>query len=100
MWQYRNALGNAMRQRRVPFLELRELTEEAYPSNEGWFGERDAIIPPQAVQRHREAYPQMEIYTYPAGHAFNRDIDGTHYDAPSAQLARQRTLAFFAKHIG
>jgi lysophospholipase L1-like esterase len=40
MLQYRNALGTAMRQRRVPFLELRELTEEAYPSNEGWFGER------------------------------------------------------------
>jgi len=64
------------------------------------FGERDASIPPEAVQRHRDAYPQMEIYTYPAGHAFNRDIDGTHHDAPSAQLARQRTLAFFAKHVG
>ena len=64
------------------------------------FGERDTSIPPQAVQRHREAYPQTEIYTYPAGHAFNRDIDGTHYDAPSARLARQRTLAFFAKHLG
>jgi len=64
------------------------------------FGERDASIPPEAVQRHRDAYPQTEIYTYPAGHAFNRDIDGTHYDAPSAQLARQRTLAFFAKHVG
>ena len=64
------------------------------------FGERDTSIPPGAVQRHRETYPQMEVYTYPAGHAFNRDIDGTHYDAPSAQLARKRTLAFFAKHIG
>ena len=64
------------------------------------FGERDSSIPPEAVQRHRDAYPQTEIYTYPAGHAFNRDIDGTHYDAPSAQLARQRTLAFFAKHVG
>ena len=40
MLQYRLALGTTMRQRRVPFLELRELTEEAYPSNEGWFGER------------------------------------------------------------
>jgi len=29
-----------MRQRGIPFLEIRELTEEAYPSNEGWFGER------------------------------------------------------------
>jgi len=64
------------------------------------FGERDSSIPPEGVQRHRDAYPQAEIYTYPAGHAFNRDIDGTHYDAPSAQLARQRTLAFFAKHVG
>lgn len=40
MLQYRLALGATMRQRGVPFLELRELTEEAYPSNEGWFGER------------------------------------------------------------
>ena len=29
-----------MRQQGVPFVELRELTPEAYPSNEGWFGER------------------------------------------------------------
>ncbi|MEP6570364.1 MAG: SGNH/GDSL hydrolase family protein [Acidobacteriota bacterium] len=40
MLQYRQALGTTMRQRGVPFLELRELTEEAYPANEGWFGER------------------------------------------------------------
>jgi len=40
MLQYRVALGTIMRQRGVPFLEIRELTEEAYPSNEGWFGER------------------------------------------------------------
>lgn len=40
MFQYRHALGTTMRQRGIPFLEIRELTEEAYPSNEGWFGER------------------------------------------------------------
>jgi lysophospholipase L1-like esterase len=40
MLQYRLALGATMKQRGIPFLELRELTEEAYPSNEGWFGER------------------------------------------------------------
>ena len=64
------------------------------------FGEADASIPPEAVQRHREALPQMEIHTYPAGHAFNRDVDSAHYDAPSAQLALQRTLDFFARHLG
>jgi len=40
MPQYRLALGATMRQRGIPFLELRELTEDAYPANEGWFGER------------------------------------------------------------
>jgi lysophospholipase L1-like esterase len=40
MLQYRVALGSIMRQHGVPFLEIRELTEDAYPANEGWFGER------------------------------------------------------------
>jgi lysophospholipase L1-like esterase len=40
MLQYRLALGASMRQRGIPFLEIRELTEDAYPANEGWFGER------------------------------------------------------------
>jgi carboxymethylenebutenolidase len=63
------------------------------------FGEHDTSIPAAAVQRHREAFPDMEIYTYPAEHAFNRDVDGKHYDAPSAQLALERTLAFFAGNL-
>jgi carboxymethylenebutenolidase len=64
------------------------------------FGQRDDSIPPAAVQKHREALPQMEVYTYPTGHAFNRDIDPTHYDAASATLALERTLAFFDRHLG
>jgi carboxymethylenebutenolidase len=64
------------------------------------FGERDESIPPAAVQKHRDMLPQMQVYTYAAGHAFNRDVDPTHYDAPSAALALERTLAFFARHLG
>ena len=60
------------------------------------FGERDASIPAEAVQKHRDAYPDMEIYTYPAGHANNHEDDARHYDAPSAKRAWERTLAFFA----
>jgi carboxymethylenebutenolidase len=63
------------------------------------FGERDSSIPPEAVQKHREAYPDLEVYSYPTGHAFNRDIDPSHYDAPSAKLALERTLAFFERNI-
>ncbi len=64
------------------------------------FGERDSSIPPEAVARHREVLPQAEIYTYPAGHAFDRDVDPKAYDAPSAKLALERTLAFFSRHLG
>ena len=63
------------------------------------FGENDASIPPEAVQRHREAYPDMETFTYRAGHAFNRDVDPSHYDETSARLALDRTLAFFSEHL-
>ncbi len=38
--RYRESLRTAMQAQHVPFLELLELTEKAYPSNEGWFGER------------------------------------------------------------
>ncbi len=63
------------------------------------FGEKDASIPPEAVQKHREAYPDMDVFTYPAGHAFNRDVDPAHYDAGSARLALERTLAFFGRNL-
>lgn len=64
------------------------------------FGADDPSIPPDAVERHREALPQMETFVYPgAGHAFNRDGD-PHYHAPSAELAWRRTLAFFERQLG
>lgn len=65
------------------------------------FGAKDASIPPEAVERHREAWPQSEIFVYPnAGHAFDRDADAHAYDAASATLARERTLDFFTHHLG
>jgi carboxymethylenebutenolidase len=64
------------------------------------FGEKDTSIPPEAITRHREALPDAEVWTYPAGHAFDREVDPHAYDAPSAKLALERTLAFFAKNLG
>lgn len=63
------------------------------------FGERDALIPPDAVQAHRAALPTAQIHLYPAGHAFNREVDPHHYEAASAQLALERTLNFLAQHL-
>ena len=64
------------------------------------FGEKDSSIPPEAVERHREVLPDAEIYTYPTGHAFDRSVDPKAYDPASAKLALERTLAFFARHLG
>lgn len=64
------------------------------------FGAKDRSIPPNAVHKHRDAYPDAQVYVYDnAGHAFNRDTDPTHYDPVGAPLARQRTLAFFDQHL-
>jgi carboxymethylenebutenolidase len=62
------------------------------------FGERDASIPPERVEQHREMMPQMETFTYRAGHGFNCDVRAD-YDAASAELARERTLRFFAENL-
>lgn len=62
------------------------------------FGEKDKSIPPEMVEKHRQMQPQMKLFTYPADHAFNRDV-GDHYDEASAKLALQRTMAFFDKYL-
>jgi len=63
------------------------------------FGEQDTHIPLTAVEKIKQANPDIPVYLYPAGHGFNCDERGS-YDAASAKLARERTLAFFTKHIG
>lgn len=63
------------------------------------FGEQDHVIPMDTVEAFRKAHPQVEVHVYAAGHGFNCDQRGS-YNAQAAQLARERTLAFFRKHVG
>ncbi len=63
------------------------------------FGERDAHIPLTQVDVVRQAHPDVPIYVYAADHGFNCDHRGS-WDAPSAALALERTLALFAEHLG
>jgi carboxymethylenebutenolidase len=62
------------------------------------FGERDHWIPLEGVQAFQKAHPGVEVHVYAADHGFNCDQRGS-YEATAAQLARERTLAFFAKHL-
>jgi carboxymethylenebutenolidase len=64
------------------------------------FGDQDSSIPATDIALHREKLPDAQVFVYPAGHAFNRDIDSKHYDADSARLAHRRTLEFFTQSFG
>ena len=63
------------------------------------FGERDSHITMDTVQAFQKAQPGVTVHVYAADHGFNCDQRGS-YDAAAATLARERTLAFFAEHLG
>jgi len=62
------------------------------------FGDQDHWIPLNGVQAFAKAHPAVQVQVYHANHGFNCDQRGS-YDAAAAQLARDRTLAFFAEHL-
>ena len=63
------------------------------------FGALDRSTPAEDIDAHRLHQPAAQVFAYAgAGHAFNRDIDPTHYHAASATLAKPRTLAFLREH--
>jgi carboxymethylenebutenolidase len=64
------------------------------------FGEKDTAIPLTDVDKIRAVQKdRVEIHLYPAGHGFNCDHRGS-FHAPSAQLARERSIAFLRRHLG
>ena len=62
------------------------------------FGEKDPYIPPADIEKIRAADPQGTFHVYPADHGFNCD-ERASYEPASAQLARERTLAFLVAQL-
>ena len=63
------------------------------------FGAKDTGIPMTDVEAIRSKRPDVEVHIYPgAQHGFNCDQRAS-YDRTSADLAWQRSLAFFAKNL-
>ena len=63
------------------------------------FGEKDDHIPLSDVETIKAKRPEVDTHIYPgAQHGFHCDERGS-YDKASADVARQRSLAFFAKHL-
>jgi carboxymethylenebutenolidase len=63
------------------------------------FGKRDPTIPPETVEQIRDAFPDLPVYVYDAGHGFASDRRAD-YDPDSARLARLRTLQLFSRSSG
>jgi carboxymethylenebutenolidase len=63
------------------------------------FGKNDTHIPAEQVDKVAKAHPEVQIFWYDAGHAFNRDLDPASYDAASAKLARERSIEFLKKNL-
>jgi carboxymethylenebutenolidase len=63
------------------------------------FGEKDHWISLNSVEAFKKAHPEVEVHIYQADHGFNCDQRAS-FDAAAAKLARERTLAFFGKHLG
>jgi carboxymethylenebutenolidase len=63
------------------------------------FGDQDHWIPLDMVEAFKKAQPGVEVFVYQANHGFNCDQRGS-WNESAAKLAKERTLAFFAKHVG
>ena len=62
------------------------------------YAEQDHWIPMDTVEAFQKAQPGVEVHVYAADHGFNCNHRGAWHE-PSAKLALERTLAFFAKHL-
>ena len=63
------------------------------------FGEQDHAIALDGVRAFQQAHSDVQVEIYPAQHGFNCDHRGAFHPG-AALLAQQRTLAFFAQHLG
>lgn len=62
------------------------------------FAEEDRWIPMDTVRAFEKAHPEVTVHTYPAHHGFNCDQRGS-WNTEAARVARERTLAFLARHL-
>jgi carboxymethylenebutenolidase len=76
-----------------------EIARQPHCPVQAHFADTDASIPLDGVTAFTQAHPEVTVWLYPGHHGFNCDHRAA-YDAAAATLARDRTLAFFKRHIG
>lgn len=64
-------------------------------------GDRDTSFPLERIAQFRAAQPAVEFHIYPgAQHGFDNERRSERYHPAAHALARERTLAFLARHVG
>lgn len=64
-------------------------------------GDQDTTLPPERIAAFRASQPDVPVYLYAgAQHGFDNEHRLPRYHAQACRTARERTLAFFAQHIG
>jgi carboxymethylenebutenolidase len=66
---------------------------------QGHFGATDSHVPPEMLAAAQAYWPEMEIFTYDAGHAFANDARPESHVASAAEQAHARAEAFIAAHM-
>lgn len=65
------------------------------------FGTIDEQIPPEDLEKIRSTCTTSDIHVYEGTHhGFSNWLKKDAYDEPAAKLARERSLAFLAEHLG
>lgn len=65
------------------------------------FGTVDDQVPPGDLKRIQDSCGSSDIHVYEGSHhGFSNRLKKDAYDEPAAKLARERSLAFLAEHLG
>lgn len=64
------------------------------------YGDQDDSIPLDQVEQLKARYPEVDIYTYAAGHGFCNSDRPASFKEVACARASGRTLAFFRTHLG
>lgn len=64
------------------------------------FGDKDTGIPLEQVEALKTRHPNVDVYTYDAGHGFCNSDRPDKFNEAACKKASARTLEFFHKHLG
>lgn len=63
------------------------------------YGDKDTGIPLEQIEALKARHPNVDVYTYDAGHGFCNSDRPANFDEAACTKASARTLEFFRKHL-